>query len=80
MDGGMRPTLLTKDYIKTALQHDKSTSNIISMKINMPVAKGNNYNCLIFKMKINYKIKDENDLNIISLIIKSPDFRVDCRS
>ncbi|XP_075228396.1 uncharacterized protein LOC142328471 [Lycorma delicatula] len=69
------PSWLTKDYIKTALENTKRTSNIISlenMKINMPITKGDNYVCTVYRVIAEYKAKNENDLLKITLIIKAP--------
>ncbi|XP_075217426.1 uncharacterized protein LOC142322340 [Lycorma delicatula] len=69
------PTWLTKDYIKTALQHDEKTKDIISietMKIDNPIAPGNNGSCLIHRVQAEYKLKDEEDLLKFSLILKVP--------
>ncbi|XP_075226811.1 uncharacterized protein LOC142327546 [Lycorma delicatula] len=69
------PTWLTKDYIKTALQHDENLTNILSienMEIDCPVAKGNNYSSVIFRVQAVYKVKDEKELQKISLIVKAP--------
>ncbi|XP_075210294.1 uncharacterized protein LOC142317621 [Lycorma delicatula] len=69
------PTWLTMDYITTALKQEESTSNILSienMEIDMPVAKGNNYACCIYRVKVIYKVKEESSLKNISLIVKAP--------
>ncbi|XP_075210314.1 uncharacterized protein LOC142317642 [Lycorma delicatula] len=69
------PTWLTKDYIKTALQHDENTKNILSienMEIDNPVASGNNGTCLIYRVKAEYKVKYDKNVYNISLIFKVP--------
>ncbi|XP_075217411.1 uncharacterized protein LOC142322335 [Lycorma delicatula] len=69
------PTWLTKDYVKTALQHDEDTKNILSVesiKVDNPVPKGNNGSCLIHRVQAEYKVKGKNDLQKISLYLKVP--------
>ncbi|XP_075226492.1 uncharacterized protein LOC142327377 [Lycorma delicatula] len=68
------PTWLTKDYIKTALQHDENLTNISSienMEIDVPVPKGSHYSSVIFRVQAEYKLKNEEKLQNISLITKS---------
>ncbi|XP_075212699.1 uncharacterized protein LOC142319374 [Lycorma delicatula] len=69
------PTWLTKDFIKTALQHDKDLKDILSierMEIDTPVPEGNNASCVIFRVQAIYKVKNDQNLHTISLIIKAP--------
>ncbi|XP_075211947.1 uncharacterized protein LOC142319020 [Lycorma delicatula] len=69
------PTWLTKDYIRTALQNDENTKNIISiekMEVDTPVPVGNNGTCLIIRVQAFYFIKDEKDVQKISFILKAP--------
>ncbi|XP_075217397.1 uncharacterized protein LOC142322330 [Lycorma delicatula] len=69
------PSWLTEGFIKTALERDEDTKNILSfenMVVNTPIPRGNNETCLIYGVKGDYKLKDEKEIKKISLIIKVP--------
>lgn len=68
------PNWLTDEFIQKSLENgEKYSVKIENMKIDMPIAKGNNYVSEIFRAEVEYrKSNDLNNLQKVSLIIKSP--------
>lgn len=68
------PSWLNNNFLKTALEDGDNSKDIdiVSFEVNRAVPKGNNYMCNLFRVKVDHRIKNSDELIKKSIIVKSP--------
>lgn len=69
------PTWLDSQFLSEVLQEgNEGKTEVVNFTVKPAVAPGNNYLSQVYRVKVEYKLKELDPLQAVSLIVKAPNF------